>query len=267
MPDHISELLAHLPGALLVVFRISGLMIFGPIFGSSMVPPRIKIGLAVVLGLAVYPLVGIDAAGGPRADLHLNLWTLAPVAAMELMIGLIIGFVASLPLAAVQIGGVVMGQQMGLGFARFYNPAIDDDADVLGQILFFMVLAAFLMIGGHESMVLALLHTFQHIPVPAVASFAPDAGLVSFLVGLLASATELALRVAAPLLALIFLETLAMGFIAKTVPQVNILTLGFPLRIICGLGIVIAGLVVIDDVMMDGMNDMLELLFAWIENR
>ena len=50
-----------------------------------------------------------------------------------------------------QIGGLLMGQQMGLGFARLYNPSLEDDADVLGQVLFFMALAGFLLVGGHEA--------------------------------------------------------------------------------------------------------------------
>ncbi len=263
----LSDILPHVPVALLVVTRISGLMILGPFFGSSLIPMRVKVSLSLVLGLAVYPVVGVGAGGAPVAELPLDLWQLAPVMAMELMIGLVIGYVASLPLVALQVGGLLMGQQMGLGFARSFNPAIDDNADILGQILFFMVLAGFLLIGGHESLLLALLNTFEHIPLPAAASFAPDGELLTLLTALLTAAMELALRVAAPLLALIFLQTLAMGFIAKTVPQVNILTLGFPLRIIAGLLIAIVGLVVINDVMMDEIDRMLELLFRWIEDR
>ena len=251
-------LLDHIPGALLVIFRISGLMIYGPVFGSTLITPRVKIFLTLVLGLAVYPLVG-----GPAEHLKLDLWTLGPMVAMELMIGLIIGFLATLPLVAVQVGGLVMGQQMGLGFARVYNPAADADADVLGQILFLMVLMGFLLVGGQEAMVLAVLHSFEHIPVPAIASYVPDLQLVSLMTGLLSAALELALRVATPLLCLLFLQTLAMGFIAKTVPQMNILSLGFPLRILGGLTIVSLGLVVIDDVVMELVEGALQLIFEW----
>ncbi len=236
-------------------------MIYGPIFGSSVIPPRVKIFLALVLGLAVYPLVRPEHG----QTLSLDLWTLGPLVAMELMVGLVIGFLATLPLVAVQVGGLVMGQQMGLGFARFYNPAIEDDADVLGQVLFLMVLAGFLMIGGQESMVLAVLHSFEHMPAPAITSFAPDLQLAGLMAGLLSAALELALRVAAPLLCLLFLQTLAMGFIAKTVPQVNILSLGFPLRILAGLSMIGLGLVVIDDVIMEFVGEALRLIFEWVE--
>jgi flagellar biosynthetic protein FliR len=259
--SQLSDILDHVPVAVLVIFRLSGLMIYGPVFGSSVIPPRIKIFLCVVLGLAIYPVVGAGTAG-----LRLDLWSLAPLAFMELMIGLVIGYLAGLPMVAVQVGGLVMGQQMGLGFARFYNPAIEDDADVVGQILFFMILAGFLLIGGHEAMLLAVLHSFQHIPLPAMATLAPGPQLVELFTGVLTAAFELALRVAAPLLALIFLQTLGMGFIAKTVPQMNILSLGFPMRVLAGLTIISLGLVVMNEVVMELIDDTLSLMFVWIES-
>jgi flagellar biosynthetic protein FliR len=227
------------------------------------IPPRIKIFLCVVLGLAIYPVIG---DGGAAAGLRLDLWSLAPLALMELMIGLVIGYLAGLPMVAVQVGGLVMGQQMGLGFARFYNPAIEDDADVVGQILFFMILAGFLLIGGHEALLLAILHSFQHIPLPAMTTLSAGGELVTLFTGVITAAFETALRVASPLLALIFTQTVAMGFIAKTVPQMNILSLGFPLRVLGGLTIVILSLVVMDEVVMEFIDETLGLMFEWIES-
>jgi len=244
----------HIAPCLLVIFRFGGLMVYGPVFGSSVVPVRVRVFLSFILGIATYPVISQTVAGG--ATLDLALWTLAPLVAMEVTFGLIIGFVA-------QTGGLVMGQQMGLGFARFYNPGIDDEADVVGQVLFLMTLAAFVMVGGHEQMVHAVLRSFEHLPL---GGFSPDVGLLSLLSGLLLSAFEIALRVAAPLLALIFLETVAMGFVAKTVPQLNILSLGFPVRILAGLFIIMIGLVAIDQVLMEAIEHMLGATFTWIES-
>lgn len=253
-------ILDHLPAALLVIFRIGGLMIFGPVFGSSVIPIRIRVFTALAIGLAAYGLLASEHRIGE--GLTLDLWTLAPRIGMELMIGLVIGYVASLPLLAVQTGGLIMGQQMGLGFAQLYNPAIDDEADVIGQMLFFMAMAGFLAMGGHEAMILAVLNSFEHV---RLGGFTPDTSVITLTVGLLMSSLELALRVSSPLLALIFLETVAMGFLAKTVPQLNILSLGFPIRILGGLAIVACGLVVINDVTMTSMNDAITALFQWIE--
>lgn len=254
------QILDHVPPAMLVVFRFTGLTIYGPVFGSPTIPVRVKVMLSVLLGIAVYPL--ITHVHPAQAPLQLDLWSLGPMVAAELLIGLIIGYVASLPMTAVQTGGLIMGQQMGLGFARFFNPAVDDEADIVGQLLFFMALAGFLMIGGHEAMVLAVMHSFDHVPL---GGFAPDISVLDLIAGLLLSAFELALRVAAPLLAIIFLESIAMGFVSKTVPQLNILSLGFPLRILAGFAIVALGLVVIDEVVMEWTDELFRILFDWIE--
>jgi flagellar biosynthetic protein FliR len=251
---------AHVAPAMLVVFRIGGLMVYGPIFGAPIVPGRVKVLLSVVIGLAIYPVLPVAAI---PAELKLDLWVLAPLVALELLIGLTIGFAANMPLLAVQTGSRVMGQQMGLGFARLYNPAMEADADILGQMLFFMALAGFLLIGGHESMVLAVMNSFHHVPTGA---FVLDESVIGLLLGLLAAAFELALRIAMPLLAVIALESAAMGFLAKTVPQLNILSLGFPLRILVGLTTVAIGLVVIDEVVMEGISETLEIVLNWVES-
>lgn len=256
-----TSLIAHLPAALLVIFRISGLMIFAPVFGSNVVPLRVRILLAFVLGVAIYPLLhGVGAVS--TEGLRLDLYALAPLVALEVLVGLVIGLVASLPLIAMQMGGLLMGQQMGLGFATLYNPAIGEDADVLGQLLFFLALVGFLVVSGHEAIVTAVMNSFGHVPL---GGFVIDAGLVSFLTGMLLAAFEVAIRVAAPVLAIIFLQSLAMGFVSRTVPQLNILSLGFPLRILVGILVLIAGLAVIEEVGMEAIDDTLGAIMNWVQ--
>ncbi len=262
--EPLTPILDHVPPALLVIFRIGGLMIFGPLLASAIIPARVKLYLAVLLGLAVYPAVSaqVSIAMPPVLDL----WSLAPLVFAELLLGAAIGFMANLPLVSVQVGGLIMGQQMGLGFARIFNPAAEVDENVIGQVLFLVTLVGFLLIGGLESLFLAVLNSFQHLPPPALGGFAADPGMLSLMVGLLMAAFELALRVAAPLLALIFLQTIAMGFIAKTVPQVNILSLGFPIRIMAGLAIIALGLVVLDEVILERVDDAMNLISTWVES-
>lgn len=260
--NELPELLEHVPPLMLVMFRIGGLMIFGPVFGSPVIPVRVKVLLAAMVALAIYPLMAADLRLADGMEWHI--WLLGPIIALELMVGLAVGYLASLPLVSIQMGGLLMGQQMGLGFATFYNPGIDDEADVVGQILFFLALAGFLIIGGHEAMMMAVLKSFEYIPLGGMQT---DFELVSLITGLLLAAFDLALRVATPVLALVFLESLAMGFVAKTVPQLNILSLGFPLRILAGIMIIMLGLVVIHEVVMDGVAEALELIHLWVESQ
>jgi flagellar biosynthetic protein FliR len=255
----VHSLLDHIAPALLVIFRIGGIMIYAPVLGSSIVPGRVKVLLAFVLGAAIYP--SLAAHHHTAFGLQVDLWILAPLMALELMIGLIIGFIASLPMTGVQMGGVIIGQQMGLGFAQLFNPAIDDEADVVGQLLFFMALATFILVGGLEAIMLTLLHSFERIPAGGVAM---DQHVIALATGALGSALELGLRVAAPLLCIIFLETVALGFLSKTVPQLNVLSLGFPLRILVGLTVLAIGVTVLNDVVIDEMDAVIGSINEWV---
>ncbi|MFZ9915810.1 MAG: flagellar biosynthetic protein FliR, partial [Phycisphaerales bacterium] len=156
----IESLSQHLVPAALVVARVVGLAIQGPVLSSPAIPIRIKGLLVVALGLAIYPTV--SAAGDLPQSASLGM--LVPLVVLEIAIGAFIGFMASMPLLAAQFGGLAMGQQIGLGFARFYNPAIGEESDSLEQILFFMALATFLALGGLESMFSATAASFASIP-------------------------------------------------------------------------------------------------------
>ncbi len=253
-------ILDHIPPALLVIFRVGGLMILGPVFGSAVIPAKVKILTGFLIGSAVYPVL---APGLPVGRMELDLWLLAPLMAVELLIGLVVGYIATIPMVAVQTGGLLMGQQMGLGFARFYNPSMETQSDVVGQLLFFMAFAGFLSIGGHEALVLAVLRSFQYVPL---GEFVIDLNVINLLTGMLLAAFEFALRVAAPVLTLIFLQSLVMGYLAKTVPQLNVLSLGFPIRILAGLSMLMLALFVVNDVVMEGIDLILNRMFEWVES-
>jgi len=244
MPGALEPILPHVPVFLLVFFRLTGIFIFGPVFGSSVLPMRVKVLLALVLAFCVYPIIP------PQVPIALGWGTMVTAVATELLIGLVIGYGASLPLIAMQVGGLMMGHQLGLGLAQVFNPEFNEQTEVLSQFLFLMALAAFLLLNGHHAMLMALVNSFADVPL---GGYLPDGGLVFTITGMLSAMFELGLRVAAPLLCLVFMETIAMGFVARTVPQLNILSLGFPLRIILGLFLLV-GLVA---VMFDSVAEMI----------
>jgi len=117
-----------------------------------------------------------------------------------------------------------------------------------------VALALFLLMDGHQAMFAALIESYRSVPL---GGYRPDGTLLSLVVGLLRSMFELGLRVAAPVLCLIFLETVAMGFVARTVPQLNILSLGFPLRIMAGFSMLIGMVAAMFTSLGDAMGQML----------
>jgi flagellar biosynthetic protein FliR len=251
-------LLEHVVPFTLVLARMSGLFLLAPIVGSLAIPVRAKALLAVALAAAVYPSTSVVIQTPPTLDL----FGLAPVVALELLIGFVIGSLASLPLMALQMAGHMMGYQMGLALAQAYNPELDAQTEIMGQVLFFMGIGIFMAFGGVEVMYSALANTFHAVPL---GGFEPGATPLNLLVATLSSGFALAVRISAPVVGAVMLVLVSMGFIMKTMPQINVLSVGFAIKIICGLGISIAGLTVIADVAAEEIHRVLELVASWPE--
>ncbi|MFK7789422.1 MAG: flagellar biosynthetic protein FliR [Phycisphaeraceae bacterium] len=237
MPVDLTPILPYVPVWLMVLFRLTGIFVLAPVLGSSTVPRMIKVFLALGLSFAVWPMLWIDSDASRNlaaAVQGLDLWSLGLLVALELLIGYVIGYAASLPLTGMQLGGHIVDQQMGLAAAQLFNPEFDDQTGVTGQLLFMFALALFVAAGGLNVMLHTLAQTFRHVPLGGFASFDQ---IVTMVVGMITIMFELGLRIAAPLLCLMFLISVGMGFLMRTVPQFNILSVGFAIRILSSLAI------------------------------
>ncbi|MCC6581380.1 MAG: flagellar biosynthetic protein FliR [Phycisphaeraceae bacterium] len=244
MPVTLEPLLPHLPAWALVLTRLSALFILAPVFGSTAVPLRLKALMALVLSFCVYPVLltpGSAAAANVLPVVHegLKLWTLVPAVASELIIGLILGLGVGMPLLGMQMAGRIIDQQIGLGIGGVFNPEMGVETGILGEFFYITAIAVFVILGGHRVLLATLVGSFSRIPL---GGYMPDGHVTSLLLGMTTSMFELGLRVSAPLLCLVFVETVAMGFIARTVPQMNILSIGFALRILAGSALLVGAI-------------------------
>lgn len=242
VPVSLEPVMQHVPAWLMVLFRLTGIFIFAPVFGSNMVPRQVKVFLVVTISLCVYPML-LDAGRpssimlGHLIDHGLSFYLMVGYIAVELLIGLAIGYAVSLPIIGMQLGGHVIDQQMGISLGGVINPEFDEEAGILGQLMFVMAMMIFVILGGHRIMLATLMGSFDHIPLGGFNGFG---ALVDFAVGVGQIMFDLAVRIAAPLLCLMFVLMVGMGFIARTVPQFNILSVGFSIRILVGLAIMVA---------------------------
>lgn len=255
-------LLDHVPAWLMVMFRLSGIFILAPIFGSATIPRTIKVMLVLTLTFCIYPMLLNPGSGSaamitPMIGREMSLWMLLPNVAMELIVGLIIGYCASLPMIGMQLSGDVIDKQIGIGFADIVNPETGEQSGVVANTLFMMALAIFAILGGHRIMLMILVGSFNTVPIGGFADFS---GLVNLIRGMLSMIFQMGFRIAAPLLCLIFLQTVALGFIARTVPQLNIMSVGFTIRILNGTTLMIAFVTVAAWVYVDEMTLLLEQL-------
>jgi len=240
-----------------VLTRVTGVFLFTPVLTSAVIPRKYKALFAFMFALAVFPQVShLDQA----ADLSLDLPSIGVVMFSELMIGVVLGLIAGLPMLAIQMAGFIMGYQMGLGLAQAYNPEMDGSDDVVSQLLFFMGMAVYLAAGGLDLVFLALLGTFDNVPIGA---FAASQAPLDLYVGLLSSGVELAIRIAAPVMGVILMALLSMGFVMKTMPQINILSVGFAAKILAGLSILAIVVGAIDFVIHEETLATLHELLIW----
>ena len=123
---------------------------------------------------------------------------------------------------------------------------------------------AILILGGLEWMIAALFETFHYVPFGA---FAVDHSVADLMTGILNASYEVSMRIATPVLCAVFFQSIAMGYLSKATPQFNILSLGFPLRILIGVTMVIFGLNAIEAVSITSFGDSFDMILSWIGGR
>jgi len=219
------ELLAQylkLPVFALVAARLGGLLMFQPVLGSLAIPHRLRVMLVLALAALMTPLVHLPAAA-PDTPLQI-----AFAMGLEVLLGGLIGLVTVACFLGVQIGGQLIAQEAGLAFGQIVDPNTDHQQSVIGVLYVQLVAVVYLVIGGHRALVSACLDTFQTIPLLADGGAARVGG--EMLCDAIALSGHVAFQVTAPAMLALFLVNVAMGFVSRTVPQLNILAVGFSLK-------------------------------------
>lgn len=252
----LDPLFQYVPTFVLVVFRLAGMMLASPFFGSARVPRRVKLMCALVMALGVTPVIAARQARLPQTE-----WELALGIGGELVFGLAIGMTLSLTFVAVQWAGEIIGQQMGLGIGSAFDPQFGGGGSIIGDLYFMLTLVIFLIIGGHRIFLRGVLGTFNSLPL---LSLGMNQDLFDLMVGLLSGATSLALQLAAPMLVAMLLTDVVLGFVGKTMPQINVMTAGLSIRSLLGFVVLIVGVAMTSEVIAGSIQNALETLErAW----
>lgn len=207
-------------------FRVLGLFTAAPVFSMRSVPRRVRVGLAILIvvcaqpSLPEMPVIPLDS----------------PIALMvvlqQLLIGVTIGFAARVIFAAIEFAGEIIGLQMGLNFAAFFDPMSGSQATAVSRFYGTMAAWLFVVMNGHLLLTSAVVSSFTVFPI------APEP--LAFIRTLQpqvwgAEVFRLGLWVSLPIVAMLTLVNIVMGLIARVAPQMNIFSVGFPMSI--GVGI------------------------------
>ena len=223
---------------LLVLFRLLGVFAFVPFFSNSAIPGNVK----VLLGLAITVCVWNVVPGVRGAALHSaqTLPGLVAAIAGEMTVGLLIGLLLAVIFGGIQMGAHMVAQQMGLALATIYDPAFEDQSTVIEQVAFWIALVAFLTMGGHREVLNAVVYSYQRVPLGG-GGLSPEV-MLNTTIGSLDASFHAATRVAMPALVAFFIATLTAGLMARSMPQMNLMTVGIAVHLMVGFVMVAVGL-------------------------
>src|SRR5579862_1957102 len=222
------------PAFLLVLCRVSGVVMVAPVFGSASVPAPVKVFLSLVLSVLLAPLVagpGVAAPAGAAA--------LALAVAGELAVGLAIGFASALLFAGVRLGGHLIDQELGLLQANLLDPELEEQVSVVGQFKVLLATLVWLLIDGHHLLISSVTDSFRAVPL--LGARVTEGAALQLSDTLMRDVFRMGVGIAAPALVTLFLITVAMAFMARTAPEMNVFSLSFTLRLAVGLVVVALG--------------------------
>ena len=212
---------------LLVLMRVGAILMTVPIFGSRNLPMQLKIGLTLVTSIILFPVIPSLHSVFPTHILSFGL-----VMGAEIMIGMIIGFSVRLIFSGIQLAGQLVGFQMGFAIVNVMDPQTSTQLSIIAGFKNIVATLIFLAINAHHWFLRAIVSSFQIVP-PMEFNFSPL--LMESILGMVNRIFIIAIKVGAPLIAALLFTNVALGLIARTVPQINIFIVGFPLQIAVGM--------------------------------
>jgi flagellar biosynthetic protein FliR len=225
--------LSNLELFLLVFIRASAMLAAMPMFSDRSVPVRVRIGLGLLLGLILTPVLPAQSLGGEHWLVYVG------YALREAMVGLLLGFVAKTLFWGVQFAGQVISFQMGFALANVLDPDSRQQVPLISRFKYLVALMFLLVLDGHYMFLAAFKRSFDLIPVGQATVSGP---LGEYLIRVTSGVFVVGVKIGAPVMIGLLLTNVAMALMARTVPQMNIFIVAFPIGIAVGFFILIIGI-------------------------
>ncbi len=219
--------LSQLLVMVVILVRVAPLIFFMPVFGSKSVPNQIKILICLLTAFVLSPNVAVTADQLPTTTLGFLLFTIN-----EILFAAILAFFARLIFTSIQIAGQIVGIQMGMGMAGVMDPQFGAQVSLVGQFWTMVAYLIFLAINGHHMFFTTLVDSYAWVKPGTI--HLRQATMTGLVMGM-SHMFVLAVKIMAPAGAAVFFSHVAMGIVAKTVPQIPILIVGMPMNIMIGL--------------------------------
>jgi len=217
---------------LLILARTAAFFSVFPALGGPAVPMRIKAAAAATLSILLYTAVPAPAV------MPVELAAQVLMLLRETLIGLMLGSLVHFVFMGAQFAGQAIGVQMGLAAASLFDPSTRETVGVSGRFYYLLALLLFLSLNLHHQFLAGLGRSFTVLPLGETSI--PGPGFLHW-AELTGQVLMLALRLSMPVLAALLLLDLALGFLGRLVPQMNIFMVGFPLKIALGMAVLALG--------------------------
>ena len=237
---------------LLVLMRVTIVLFMLPIFSTTIFPALTKMAFAMVLSLLLYSIVQIDISRFP-----MNAIDTGRLIIMELMIGLTLGLCVRLFFAIVQFAGQIVGFQMGFAMINVVDPQTGSNVSIMDQLGYWVCVLVFLTMNGHHIMFLSLIDSFSVVPI---GFFMLQKVMMVKMLSLGADVFILGIKIGAPIIAALVLTSSAFGLVARFSPQMNVMIVAFPLKIIVGLlffGLLLEIIIIFTREYIEGLKELL----------
>jgi flagellar biosynthetic protein FliR len=219
---------------LLVFTRLGSALMIMPGIGDGIVPPRVRLFLALMIALSVTPLLSPALPGMPESAIVLFVLLFG-----EIVIGLLLGLLARLLVTAMDVAGVIVSFSMSLANAQAFNPAMASQGSLIGGLLTMLALVLIFVADLHHLMIMAIVDSYSLFPAGEIPPMGDAADLMARSV---ARAFVIGGKIAAPFIAIGLVFYLGMGLLARLMPQVQIFFIAIPIQIMLGLLVMMATL-------------------------
>lgn len=214
--------LASIPVFLLILARMTAFFVTLPLFSYRTIPIPFKIGFAFFLSLIFFNTIELASVDIEGIYIVLLL--------KEIIVGLLIGLVAYIIVSAVQIAGGFVDFQMGFAIANVVDPQTGAQSPLTGQYFYMIALLFLLSVDGHHLLIDGVFSSYRFIPLDSFISFQNE-GIAHFIMIVFNKMFLIAFQMAIPIVGCLFLVDVALGIIARTVPQLNVFVVGLPIKI------------------------------------
>ncbi len=217
---------AELLSFLLVLMRISIVLFMLPVFGTNWIPAQVKAAVSLVLALVLWSGLGVSADLLPGHPFGIALMLIG-----EVLLGVALSLVVNCFFMGIQAGGEVLGMQMGFAMITFADPLSGTNTGAVAYFLYMVSMLIFLSLGGHLILIRAFAHSFAVVPPGGL--LLRDV-LITELIRITGMVLVFAIRIAAPVMAVLLLTEVALGLMNRVAPQFPVMLTSFPLKIALG---------------------------------